>query len=116
MTGLSAPDRTKLARVLALLGSDQAGERDAAGLAAHRLIRAAGVTWAQALGPQPAGHRAPEIGTWRQTVRDCLQHPGSLRKWEAKFLADLHEFRHPSPKQRHVLAEIADRVLKRGAA
>ena len=31
--------------VLGLLGSDHAGERDAAGLASHRMIRQRGLTW-----------------------------------------------------------------------
>lgn len=38
-------DRTKLARVLALLASDQAGERDAAVMAATRMLTAAGMRW-----------------------------------------------------------------------
>lgn len=38
-------DRTKLARVIALLASDQPGERDAAVLAATRMLKAAGMRW-----------------------------------------------------------------------
>lgn len=38
-------DRQKLARILALLASNQAGERDAAVLAAGRLLQAAGLRW-----------------------------------------------------------------------
>lgn len=46
---LSSADRTKLAKLLGLLGSAHAGERDAAGLAAERLVRGAGLTWRQVL-------------------------------------------------------------------
>jgi hypothetical protein len=45
MNSLAATDRTKLAKLLWLLGSDHQGERDAAGLAAHRLVQDRGATW-----------------------------------------------------------------------
>ena len=108
---LSKTDRQKLAKLLGLTGSDHDGERAAAALAAHRLVTKIGLTWNQVLDPPPAEHRLPELGTWRKTVAELLQHPGSLRAWEAKFLADLPNFRRISVKQRYCLKEIADRVL-----
>lgn len=45
MSGAAPLDRAKLARVLALLASDQPGERDAAVLAAGRLLAASGLRW-----------------------------------------------------------------------
>ena len=42
----------KLTRVLALLGSDQPGERAAAALAAHKLVNSLGVTWTELLDPK----------------------------------------------------------------
>jgi len=42
----------KLTRILALLGSDHAGERAAAALAAHNLVNAMGLTWAELLDPK----------------------------------------------------------------
>jgi hypothetical protein len=113
---LNRQTRTKLSRVLALLGSDKAGERDAAGLAAHRIIAASGMSWAQILNQPERDHRLPELGTWRQTCRACLEQRGSLRQWEVGFLIDLPKFRRLSTKQRYVLKEIADRVLEREAA
>jgi hypothetical protein len=110
---LSATSRIKLAKLLALLGSDKNGERDAAGLAAQRLVEAAGLTWQQILSPPIPDRPLPELGTWRQTVRQCLDHPGLLRPWESGFLRDLPKFRRLSTKQRYVLKEIADRVLER---
>ena len=38
-------DLIKLNRILGLLGSDHAGERAAAGLAAHRLVKTMGTSW-----------------------------------------------------------------------
>ncbi len=112
---LSATSRTKLAKLLALLGSDKAGERDAAGLAAHRLVSTAGLSWQQVLSPPGPDKPLPELGIWRETVRQCLEHPGSLRPWEACFLRDLPKFPRLSTKQRYCLKEIADRVLERSA-
>lgn len=106
--------RTKLAKLLGMLGSDHAGERDAAALAAHRLVQQAGVTWQQVMKPPPVEKRLPELGTWRQTVRACLECPDALRPWELGFLRDLPKFPRLSVKQRYVLKAIADRVLERG--
>jgi hypothetical protein len=113
---LSAASRTRLAKLLGMLGSDHSGERDSAGLAAHRLVQQAGLTWADVVSPPPGERELPELGTWRQTCRECLQQPGSLRAWELGFLRDLPRFKRLSVKQRYVLREIADRVLQRGAA
>ena len=40
-------DRFKLIRILGMLGSDHAGERAAAALAAHRQVRAMRTTWGE---------------------------------------------------------------------
>ena len=55
MTPLTPELREKLAKVLALLGSSHAGERDAAALAANGIVKAAGVTWEDVIrcGPAP---------------------------------------------------------------
>ena len=116
MSGLPQDKLTKLAKLLAMLGSDHAGERDAAALAAHRIVVSAGLTWKQVVTPAPIEKPLPDLGTWRATVARCLEHPGSLRPWEVSFLRDLPAFRRLSVKQRYCLKEIADRVLKREAA
>ena len=48
-------NRTRLIRILGLLGSDQDGERASAALAAHRLVSASGETWAELLQPAAPG-------------------------------------------------------------
>jgi hypothetical protein len=113
MSALPAPARAKLAKALALLGSDKPGERDAAGLAAHRIVASAGLTWRQVIEPPAIEKRLPELGTWRATCAALLKQPGSLRKWEIGFVRDLPDFRRLSTKQRYILKEIADRVLGR---
>jgi hypothetical protein len=115
MTALSTPDRTRLVKLLGMCGSEHAGERAAAGVAADRLLRDRGLTWADALNLPVVERKLPELGTWRQTVRECLAQPGSLRRWEVGFLRDLPGFQRLSVKQRYCLKEIADRVLGRAA-
>lgn len=114
MNALPAEARTKLAKLLGMLGSDHAGERDNAAMAAHRLVTQAGLTWRQVVTPPPVEKRLPELGTWRQTVAACLARPGSIRPWEVGFLRDLPAFPRLSVKQRYILKEIAARVLDRG--
>lgn len=116
MTALPATSRAKLAKLLGMLGSNHPGERDAAGLAAHRLVTQAGLTWHQIVTPPPIEKRLPELGTWRVTCAEILKRPGSLRPWEVGFVRALPGFKRLSTKQRYILKEIADRALKREAA
>ncbi|MCR0984265.1 hypothetical protein [Roseomonas populi] len=48
---LQPGDAARLARVLALLGSEHIGERASAALAAHRLLKRLGLTWQEVLAP-----------------------------------------------------------------
>ncbi len=112
MNALPQADRTRLVKLLTLLGSDHAGERDAAGLAAHRLLKQRGLSWEDALAPRPAERRLPEMGTWRTTCATLVQQPrGVLRPWERNFVEDLPKFSRISTKQRYILSEISRRVL-----
>jgi hypothetical protein len=109
---LEAADRTRLAKLLGMLGSVHAGERDAAGLAAHRLVQERDLTWSDIL-CRPASEQ--QHATWRGIVQACLRHPHNLSAWELHFLRDLPRFPRLSPKQKACLVRIADRVLA-GAA
>jgi hypothetical protein len=108
--------RARLAKVLPLLSSDKQGERDAAALAAHRIMTKAGVSWDNILPTATPPHREPLIGTWRTTCSELLKHQGNLRAWERGFVRDLPNFQRLSTKQRYCLNEIATRVLRRGEA
>ena len=103
--------RTRLAKLLGMLGSDHTGERDAAALAAHRLVQQSGLTWRQVVEPPPV-KREPLFSTWRATCAELARRPDDLRPWERKFVADLPNFLRISTKQRYILKEIADRVLQ----
>jgi hypothetical protein len=107
---MSAPDdpRTRLSKILPLLSSDKQGERDAAALAAQRILTKAGLSWGDIIAPTPVPHRAPP---WRATCLELQKRPGSLRRWEIGFVASLPAFHRISEKQRNILNEIARRVL-----
>ncbi len=107
---LPAPARQRLVKLLGMLGSNHAGERDAAGLAAHRLLQQHKVGWRDLLAPTPV-YREPLHSTWRVTCAELMKRTGDLRPWERQFVADLPNFRRVSTKQRYVLSEIAKRVL-----
>jgi hypothetical protein len=116
MSCLVPNDRDRLAKLLGLLGSDHAGERDAAALAAHRFLQQRGMTWRDAIEPAAIGMSLPETGAWRNTVARCLECVGSLRPWECTFLRGLPAFPRLSVKQSRILREIANRVLSADAA
>ena len=124
--GFSPADRSKLAAVLGLLGSPHQGERDAAALAADRLVRGRGLDWADVLGSvEPPGARRfappPSPPTYYGPVADhlgnlatCGQRPDLLTGWEKAFVAGLAQRRTVSPRQREILAEMAAKVRSAG--
>ncbi len=111
---LPQKDKAALTKILALLGSDKAGERDAAVCAAQRVLDRNGLCWPDLLGlpqpPQPP-KREPLFATWRATCAELSRRQRDLRPWERAFVADLPAFPRISTKQRYVLKQIADRVL-----
>jgi hypothetical protein len=125
VTALAEADRTRLAQILGLLGSDFAGERDAAGQAAHRLVRSAGLTWHDVLTPAPPppehDHRGdpdadPLCGNWRATATACTRFPHLLSPWELHFLGGLQRFPRLSAKQGAILVRIVTRLRAAGCA
>lgn len=124
MNALSPDVRLKLARVLGLLGSNHPGERDAAGLAADRIIRGAGLSWEDLLGspsrpPRPAYHSptgsSPASGlAFRADVQLCLRHCRALTDWERGFLDTVARRSTVSEAQTSKMRQIADSLRMRG--
>jgi hypothetical protein len=88
-------DRSRLGRILGLLGSAHDGEIAAAGRAAHRLIRDAGLSWPEVLEPAP-----PPAAAWADEVEAdpvgfCLDRAALLTDWERAFLASVRRQRYP---------------------
>ena len=118
---LADADRSRLAQMLGLLGSDHAGERDAAGLAAHRLIQQRGLTWHEVLAPSlsPPDHEPaadPLRGDWRAMAAACTRFPHLIDRWEWKFLSGLHGFPRLSAKQQAILVRIVTRLRAAGCS
>ena len=114
---LPAGDRTKLVAVLGTLGSDQVGERAAAGLLATRLLRARGLTWDQVVGHQVATPQVEPRDQWRRDIDVALRHLGQLAEWPSIFAIGLSKQRKlPTLEQRAKVAEIAAGLRARGFA
>ena len=117
---LSQSDRTRLAQILGLLGSNQSGERDAAGLAAHRLVSKAGLTWYDVIEPPPPATQEQSYSTRSMTWREVVSHllndqPDFLTEWEWNFLLSIKCRPGISQKQGNVLDTIVQRVSHRHA-
>lgn len=123
MMALSSADRTKLACVLRLLGSDQPGERDAAGLAATRIVRGAGLDWDDLLQPAPSPRpesarqgRSNTEASGKLNVRFCLRHFEHLTEWEQGFVRSVSKRFTISSRQCVILQQAVDKLRSRGFA
>jgi hypothetical protein len=107
-------DREKLVRVLGMLGSAHDGEIAAAGRAADRLIREAGLRWPDVIVPRlsgPTRERDPE--TFGDALDYALQFAEHLSDWERSFLWSLRRQRSPiSTKQAKILHQIIEKVRR----
>jgi hypothetical protein len=109
-------DLKRLAAVLGLLGSEHAGERAAAGVAATRMLAAAGATWMDVLYPTAEGKPEPDPllkdwpVRWRGAIEVCSRSPG-LTSWGANFLATIAGYEgRPSRQQLGRLRELFEEL------
>jgi hypothetical protein len=106
---LPTPLGERLAKIIPLLGSDSAGERDAAVAAIGRALEGAGFTWhdlAELVGGKPPASRVVPDG---RGLAALLLHEAfdRLTDWEVEFCTTvLRAEREPSPKQREKLRQI----------
>jgi hypothetical protein len=119
---LTAADRDRLAAILGLLGSDHAGERDAAALAASRFLRSRGLTWPDVIGAAPPAQPPPlrdplqEVlrdwpARWRDAVRMCRRADASLSPKNRAFLSTIAGYENrPSDLQLTWLRAIVERL------
>lgn len=111
---LTSVDRMRLARVLALLGSNHPGERDAAGLAAHRIVQGAGSSWEEVVAQSRMPSLPPPADPATSDLQICLRHAAHLSAWEREFCQTLTSCLRWSPRQRAKLAEIAGAIRMKG--
>jgi hypothetical protein len=112
-------DRTRLIKLLGMLGSVHDGERSSAAALADKLVRAAGLTWSDVILPikpaEPARKprswdQEPEQDDWRDIAEACAECAARLTKWERRFLDTLLGQHWISTKQRAVLDRIAEKA------
>jgi hypothetical protein len=116
MTALAPAERDRLVKILGLLASDKSGERDAAGLAAMRQLRALGLVWGDVISGAPRPTPVSSNRSWRDVSHACLSKADSLSIWQLGFLTSINAQTSLSPKQAQCLRAIADRVLRGRAA
>jgi hypothetical protein len=91
-----------------MFGSHHVGERAAAALKAHEIVRELGVTWEQIL-VLPEGKA--EMAEIRRIARQLLKHPGLFNAFERSFLNNLKRWTGTlSQKQRDMLAVLVERL------
>jgi hypothetical protein len=113
---MGAPlDRTKLAKLCGMFGSDHDGERANAAAAAVRLVREAGLRWPDVLSPERPSSAPPrrerEITNSAEAIEFVREHPEILTRWEATFIASIATQSFPlTSKQLHVLRKLVDKA------
>lgn len=127
MTALTDPDRTRLVRLLGMLGSAHDGERANAASLAHKMLQDRKLTWNDVIahGPNGAGvdparpfyqppppppkppPRPSPLRSWRQVAEECAEHLEQLNDWESEFVEGLGRWNALTPKQAAKLRDIA---------
>jgi hypothetical protein len=130
---LSGPDRTRLAKLLGMFGSDFEGEILNAARAAHQLVKRAGETWESVIvtdvtvtpsheppprnrphepqrprqeQPDAGGFESPAEEEFKPIVEMCLKHTDRLSEWEVEFLNSIQHRWSLTEKQTKALARI----------
>ncbi|MEZ0172557.1 hypothetical protein [Microvirga sp. TS319] len=99
-------DRLKLVRILGMLGSDHAGERAAAALAAHRHIRAMGTSWGEIFRPQPRIRPGDVIV--RTVYEYGIDHARAAEARMRQLRGEIETLRRENTRLRNRLAVRAD--------
>ena len=108
MNHLTASDRSTIAKLLGLVGSNHDAEALAAARKAHELVKARGITWPDLLGLDALPPEADHV----VVARDLLgKGRGIITRWEAQFLRGILAFKALSDHQRQTLDGIREKVL-----
>ena len=116
--------RNKLVAVLARLESPYDGERAAAGLIASKMLREAGVTWAEVIAlsgrtpelPRPRPHRQRSTKQpWQEMAARCRYRPDLLTEWERQFVVSIRGQAKLSRKQWAILARMSAKISEAAA-
>ncbi len=115
---LTDVERTRLVRLLGMLGSDFGGERANAAQLASKLLKARELTWDELIAPPKLCHqRSNDMPYWRDDLALCQWYPEHLNSWEAKFIRSLALRRQGlTSNQVAKLAQVAASLRARGLA
>lgn len=107
---MTPADRKRLIAILGMLGSDQPGERAAAGLKAEELRKKLDLSWEQIVADQPeAKPRGRARDQWSDKIDECARHMDMLSEWEQGFVENMMMWDGiPTPRQKAVI----DRILR----
>lgn len=107
MNQLTASDRSMLAKLLGMVGSDHDGEALAAARKAAALVAARGITWPDLLGLDAMPPEPDHVAL----ARDLLGRGKAIcTEWEMRFLRGVLGFKSLSTHQRQTLDGIHDKV------
>jgi hypothetical protein len=111
MDRLGPDELERLIKLLGMLGSAHDGERAAAGLKAHELVRRHGLTWSDVLLAAPQTPATPPRLGWREKLRICTAQQHRLSSWERTFVQSLTRWRGtPTEKQLAKLEHIYENL------
>lgn len=88
---MTTAERAKLAAILGMLGSDSAGERDAAALAAARMVQKLGMTWAQVLDAHEGSHVSLDLAEWHRRAQEAAKAQQAYQNVWATNSQDMYQ-------------------------
>lgn len=104
---LSPADRSTVAKLLGLIGSQHDAEALAAARKAHQLVTQHGATWQTVFGIEPP----PAEADHAVLARDLMARgKPALTIWERNFLIGIMAFKTLKPKQVEILDAIISKV------
>jgi hypothetical protein len=117
---LDQPSAERLVKILGMLGSDHAGERDTAARTASRMLSDLSLTWQQlivvpapSIVPRSTHMHMRRAETWHRMALYCHNRRWGLNAIEQRFVADMLNRRgEPTDKQADWLVSIYERVLR----
>lgn len=107
MNQLSTSERSTIAKLLGLIGSDHDAEALSAARKAHELVKSRGITWPDLLG---LDELPPEPDHVTEARRLLGRGKAICTPWEMRFLRGILAFTTLSDQQRRTLDGIAAKV------
>ena len=99
----------RLVKLLGMVGSEHDGEALNAARLADKVVREAGLTWANVIGTARASRDTDPFAIARACI-EILQSGLWLKPAERRFLTGLPRFQHPTEKQIDWLNDLLDRA------